>query len=232
MLIPRKYQSIAVAAVLLIISLTVLFYGTARLSETGFLRKIILEAAAPVQDAINIPLQSLHDGWKKYLFLVGLEDENRQLRRQNAALTEQLNLYREGRLEAERLRKLLVLKENFPQRSVAARVIDRARAPLFKTLLINKGTVDGMQPEIHLPDGGGPGGRCGDHLRPGRGLPQRASPRRRHRGFPQQRRPLSEDRRGARRRFRNVRGGPGPDQGRETETDRKSTRLNSSHGYI
>ena len=145
MLIPRKYQSIAVAAVLLIISLTVLSYGTARLSDTGFLRKIILGAAAPVQDAINIPLQSLHDGWKKYLFLVGLEDENRQLRRQNAALTEQLNLYREGRLEAERLRKLLVLKENFPQRPVAARVIDRARAPLFKTLLINKGTVDGLQ---------------------------------------------------------------------------------------
>ena len=145
MLIPRKYQSIAVAAVLLIISLTVLSYGTARLSETGFLRKIILEAAAPVQDAINIPLQSLHDGWKKYLFLVGLEDENRRLRRQNAALTEQLNLYREGRLEAERLRKLLALKENFPQRPVAARVIDRARAPLFKTLLINKGTADGLQ---------------------------------------------------------------------------------------
>lgn len=145
MLIPRKYQSIVVAAVLLIISLTVLAYGTVRLSETGFLRKIILEAAAQVQYAINIPLQSLQDGWKKYLFLVGLEDENRRLRRQNTALTEQLNLYREGSLEAERLRKLLALKENFPQRAVAARVIDRARAPLFKTILINKGIDDGLQ---------------------------------------------------------------------------------------
>lgn len=145
MLIPRKYQSIAVAAVLLIISLTVLSFGTARLSETGFVRKIVLEAAAPVQDAINIPLQSLHDGWNRYLFLVGLEDENRRLRRQNAALTEQLNLYREERLEAERLRKLLALKGNFPQPAVAARVIGRGRAPLFKTILIDKGTADGLQ---------------------------------------------------------------------------------------
>jgi len=145
MLIPRKYRSIAVAAVLLIISLTVLSFSAIRLSETGFLRKMVLEAAAPVEDTINISLQNLHDVWKRYLFLVGLEDENRRLRTQNADLTEQLNRYREGSLEAMRLQKLLELREGFPQRAVAARVIDRNRSPLFKTLLINKGTADGLR---------------------------------------------------------------------------------------
>ncbi len=145
MLIPRKYQSIAVAAVLLIISLTVLSFSAIRLSETGFLRKMVLEAAAPVEDTINISLQNLHDVWKRYLFLVGLEDENRRLRTQNADLTEQLNRYREGSLEAMRLQKLLELREGFPQRAVAARVIDRNRSSLFKTLLINKGTADGLR---------------------------------------------------------------------------------------
>ncbi|MBU2251839.1 MAG: rod shape-determining protein MreC [Proteobacteria bacterium] len=145
MLIPRKYQSIAVAAVLLIISLTVLSFSATRLSETGFLRKMVLEAAAPVEDTINISLQNLHDVWKRYLFLVGLEDENRRLRKQNADLTEQLNRYREGSLEAMRLQKLLELREGFPQRAVAARVIDHNRSSLFKTLLINKGTADGLR---------------------------------------------------------------------------------------
>ncbi len=145
MLIPRKYQSIAVAAVLLIISLTVLSFSAIRLSETGFLRKMVLEAAAPVEDTINISLQNLYDVWKRYLFLVGLEDENRRLRKQNADLTEQLNRYREGSLEAMRLQKLLELREGFPQRAVAARVIDRNRSSLFKTLLINKGTADGLR---------------------------------------------------------------------------------------
>jgi rod shape-determining protein MreC len=145
MLIPRKYQSIAVAAVLLIISLTVLSFSAIRLSETGFLRKMVLEAAAPVEDTINISLQNLHDVWKRYLSLVGLEDENRRLRKQNADLTEQLNRYREGSLEAMRLQKLLELREGFPQRAVAARVIDRNRSSLFKTLLINKGTADGLR---------------------------------------------------------------------------------------
>jgi len=145
MLIPRKYRSIAVAAVLLIISLTVLSFSAIRLSETEFLRKMVLEAAAPVEDTINISLQNLHDVWKRYLFLVGLEDENRRLRKQNADLTEQLNRYREGSLEAMRLQKLLDLREGIPPRTVAARVIDRNRSSLFKTLLINKGTADGLR---------------------------------------------------------------------------------------
>jgi rod shape-determining protein MreC len=145
MLIPRRYQSIVVAAILLIVSLTILSYSAVRLSETGFLRKMVLEIAAPIEDAINISLKSLLDAWKRYLFLVGLEEENRQLRREKALLSEQLNRYREGYLEAIRLRKLLAIKNGFPYRTVAARVIDSNRTSLFKTLLINKGTADGLR---------------------------------------------------------------------------------------
>ena len=149
MLIPRKYHSIVVAAVLLIVSLAVLSYSATRLSETGLLRKLVLEAAAPVEDAINVSLKGLHDAWKRYLFLVGLEDENRRLRRENAVLNEQLNRYREGYLEGERLRKLLDLTGRLSTQAVAARVVDNNRTSLFKTILINKGTADGLR--VGLP---------------------------------------------------------------------------------
>jgi rod shape-determining protein MreC len=122
MLVPRKYHSLIVAAVLLILSLAVLSYGTARLSETGFLRKMVLDAAAPVEDAINISLKGMYDAWKRYIFLIGMEDENRRLRKQNAALSEQLNRHHEGYIEGMRLRKLLNLSEGLPGRSVVARV--------------------------------------------------------------------------------------------------------------
>ena len=145
MLIPRKYQSIVVATILLIVSLTILSYSAVRLSETGFLRKIVLETAAPVQDAINVSLKSLHDAWNRYLFLVGLEEENKRLRRDKALLGEELNRYREGYLEAIRLQKLLDIKNGFPYRTIAARVIDSNRTSLFKTLLINKGTAEGLR---------------------------------------------------------------------------------------
>jgi rod shape-determining protein MreC len=149
MLAPRKYHSLIVAAVLLIFSLAILSYSTTRLSETGFLRKTVLEVAAPVEDAVNITLKGLHDAWKRYLFLVGLEDENRRLRMQNAALMDQLNRYREGHIEGIRLRKLLNLSETLPNRAVAARVVDRSRTSLFKMILINKGTADGLR--VGLP---------------------------------------------------------------------------------
>jgi rod shape-determining protein MreC len=149
MLIPRKYQSIALAAVLLIVSLVILSYSAVRLSETGLLRKIVLETAAPIEDAINISLKSLHDVWKRYLFLVDLEDENRRLRHESAVLNDQINRYREGYLEGIRLRKLLSIKDDFKHRTVVARVIDNNRTTLFKTLLINKGTADGLR--VGLP---------------------------------------------------------------------------------
>lgn len=139
----------ALAAVLLIASLAILAYSATRLSETGFLRKIVLETAAPITDAINVSLKSLHELWRRYLFLVGLEEENRRLRNENAVLNDQINQYREGFLEGVRLRKLLDIKGDVKHRAVAARVIDKERTSLFKTILIDKGTTDGLR--VGLP---------------------------------------------------------------------------------
>ncbi|MDA8125803.1 MAG: rod shape-determining protein MreC [Deltaproteobacteria bacterium] len=149
MLIPRKYHSLVVAALLLLIALAVLSYSATRISETGLLRKLVLEAAAPVEGAINVSLNNLHDVWKRYLFLVGLEDENRRLLKENAVLNEQLNRYREDALEGERLRTLLDMKEAFQRKAVTARVVDSHRASVFKTILIDKGTAAGLR--VGLP---------------------------------------------------------------------------------
>lgn len=145
MLIPRKYQSIAVAAILLIVSLSILSYSAVNLTETGLLRKMVLEVAAPVENLINTSLTALHDAWKRYLFLVGMEDENRKLRRENALLARQLNQYREGYMEGMRLQRLLDIKSSFQTETLAARVIDRKHTSLFKTILINKGTSEGLR---------------------------------------------------------------------------------------
>jgi rod shape-determining protein MreC len=48
-----------------------------------------------------------------------------------------------------RLQKLLDIKDDLPYRTVAARVIDSDRTSLFKTLLINKGTAEGLR--VGLP---------------------------------------------------------------------------------
>ncbi len=86
--------------------------------------------------------------WKRYIFLVGLEDENGRLKRDNALLLQEINRYREGYLEGIRLQKLLALKESSNHHTTAAMVIGRDQTSIMKTILINKGTSHGLRLDL------------------------------------------------------------------------------------
>lgn len=144
MLTPNKYRPHIVAAVLLICSLGIISYGASRLAGPGCLRRAVLETATPLAEIINGSLNGVRDFWSRYVFLVGLEDHNRKLLSENKTLSEQLNQYREGYYEGIRLRKLLDMRQSLPYRTKAARVVDNNCDSLFKTLLIDKGSVDGL----------------------------------------------------------------------------------------
>jgi len=144
MFIPKKYRPHITAAVFLIIAMAIISYGASSLTGTGFLRKAVMEVAAPFADVVNLSAKSLSDFWRRYLFLVGLEEDNRRLRAEKAAMAGQLNNYREGYYEGLRLRKLLDLQRGIPYKTIAARVVDNNQNSLFKTVMIDKGTVDGL----------------------------------------------------------------------------------------
>jgi rod shape-determining protein MreC len=149
MLIPKKYQTVAIASILVVASLIILSISIHRPGETGFFKKLVLEAASPLIGVVNSTVYTVRDVWKRYIFLVGLEQENRMLKARVAQLTNELNEYRERHLEGIRLRKLFALKETLPGTVVAARVIDRENAYVFKTILVDKGTSDGLR--VGLP---------------------------------------------------------------------------------
>ncbi len=56
-----------------------------------------------------------------------------------------MNLYQEGHHEAQRLRSLLALQDDYDFNFVAARVIGREQIGLSSTILINKGSADGLK---------------------------------------------------------------------------------------
>ena len=142
--IPSKYRPHIIAVVLLIISLTIISYSASRITEIGFLRKVAIEIVSPFTDVVNISIKGMTDFWRRYLLLVELEKENRRLHEEKTVLSEQLNTYREGYYEGIRLRKMLELKDALPYKSLAARVVDNKSDALFKTILINRGTADGL----------------------------------------------------------------------------------------
>jgi rod shape-determining protein MreC len=97
---------------------------------------------------ITVSFKGLNEVWKRYIILVGMEEENRRLKKENALLTQEIIQYREGYLEGIRLQKLLALKEKVKYPTITARVIDRDQTSIIKTILINKGTSHGLRVDL------------------------------------------------------------------------------------
>jgi len=141
----NNYKSIIIAAIIVLVALLILSYNAKQERGAGFLRKTVLEVAAPVQGALSSGVKSIGNAWQHYIRLVGLEKENKILQNRVNELKAELILYKEGFLEAERLKNLLSLQKEMNYKLVAARVIGREQVALAKTILINKGSAHGLQ---------------------------------------------------------------------------------------
>jgi rod shape-determining protein MreC len=148
MLFPKKHQPIIIACLLVIISLIILSYSVKQPAKVGFFRRVVLETAAPLANMITFSFSGINEAWKRYIFLIGLEEENRRLKKENVTLTQELNQYREGYLEGVRLQKLFALKERVNYPTIAARVVGRDQSSIIKTILINKGTSHGLRVDL------------------------------------------------------------------------------------
>lgn len=141
----RNYKTIIFIVALIAFAVFILSYNLKQKSSGGFMTKVILEIAAPVQNVLNSSIKAVKDSWFRYLFLVGIEEENKNLKKKIDELKSQLILYQEGFLEAQRLQNLLSLKQDNNFSFIMARVIGREQVALSNTILINKGTAHGLQ---------------------------------------------------------------------------------------
>ncbi|MBP7764260.1 MAG: rod shape-determining protein MreC [Deltaproteobacteria bacterium] len=142
----KNYRTVIFIGAMLVGALILLSYNLKYDSGTSIVKTLVLEAAAPVQKLLNAAIGSVEGAWMRYIHLVGLEEDNRKLKQRIGALEAQLILYREGYLEASRLKGLLSLRNDYPHTFQAARVIGKEQAALSKTLWINKGSADGLKP--------------------------------------------------------------------------------------
>jgi rod shape-determining protein MreC len=141
----RKYKTVIFVVALLAIALILLSYNLKHETGTGLVKKIVMEAASPVHNILLIAVKNVSDAWLRYIFLVGLEQNNRDLKKYINELKAELILYREGYLESQRLKKLLSLRDNYDYHFISARVIGREPAGLSRTIMINKGSAHGLK---------------------------------------------------------------------------------------
>jgi rod shape-determining protein MreC len=109
----------------------------------------------PVGQLVRLPLgavasldQGVSDIWQRYVALQGVEEENHRLRQDIEWLREQNNQLREAAAATQRLAALLQFKEQALPAMVAAQVIGRDATNRYRSVILNKGESDGIQPDM------------------------------------------------------------------------------------
>lgn len=150
MLLPRKKKwAIVFVTILILIFLANFIYRLYRPEETGLLRQVTAEIVFPLEHLLKSSICGLARTWQKYLFLVGLKEENLFLREQNETLTRLAAQYavqvRELDLQVARLQKLLQARDRVDYKTVAAQVIGQEKMSFAKRLIINRGINNGIK---------------------------------------------------------------------------------------
>jgi rod shape-determining protein MreC len=113
--------------------------------DVGWLGTAIEGALAPVVGIVARAGDLVGEGWALLHEIGTLRAENARLAAEVARLKEENARLRPAAEEASRLRSLLALKQSEPFASVAARVIGRDPSHWFSSLLVDRGTRDGVR---------------------------------------------------------------------------------------
>lgn len=141
----KKYRTPLLAGCLVLAALLVYSANLRHRDRTTLFERIVLQVTAPLQKSIDIVWETVSDGWNQYLWLIEAQRENELLTLENRRLRSELEGLREVRLANERLRRLLDFREAAQLPALPAQVIAEDASSWFRTVVIDKGSVDGLR---------------------------------------------------------------------------------------
>jgi rod shape-determining protein MreC len=112
------------------------------------LEAVTFGAFAEVQRGASSMIGGVRTSWDDYLALQSVRSDNEQLRREVAQLQVALQQQRALAQQSRTLVDLLKLREGTELDTVAAAVIAGSASPDFRTLTIDKGSADGLRPDM------------------------------------------------------------------------------------
>lgn len=117
--------------------------------------RFLFSVVAPFQKATSGSVRFFQQIWRHYFFLISVSEQNRQLRRELAQARSLETRCREIELTNDRLRSLLDFKARTAHQVLAAEVIGKDPSPWFKSVIIDKGSADGLRKglPVLIPEG-------------------------------------------------------------------------------
>ncbi|AJE04822.1 rod shape-determining protein MreC [Geobacter pickeringii] len=141
----KRYRFPIITGVALVVALAFYSLNLRDRDHANAFERTVMDIFAPVHNVGERIGAAVGGVWSDYVDLVDVRRENKQLRQSVKLLNVRILEGRETAQENSRLRALLDLKGTLRTSSVAAAVIGEDSSPWFKTLVINRGAVDGLQ---------------------------------------------------------------------------------------
>ena len=159
MVMRRKLIDWALTGLLIIIPALVLRSSMQRGEPSGF-DKAVLRITAPLEAGVSWLVEGVGSMWSRYVALIDVEAENRELRDENDRLRKELAAATRRAADIAALEELALVKKQTQADTLGARVIAAPLSPQFRVirLRIDRGNRD-VQPDMPVIAGTGPVGK-------------------------------------------------------------------------
>lgn len=152
-------RRLAFMLVVILASLLVLMAIQVRRGGPSGSDSLLFRLTSPFVRAAGAVTGGIESVWEGYVDLRGTRRRNRELREEVVRLQMDQQRLEEARLQNERLKGLLELKEGMGIASVASRVIGNSSLGIARTILVDRGSESGIRPNMPVVSAQGVIGR-------------------------------------------------------------------------
>jgi rod shape-determining protein MreC len=146
-----RYKNLVVLAAILfaqIIALAMQVRRPTTEGETRLIRVWATTAVTPFEKAVVHTQKWAHDKWNGYIYLRHVDQENQELKAEIERMKLEQARLSEDATMARRIQTLLAFKEQYVENTVAAQVIGTSGSDQSRVLYIDKGSSDGIKPDM------------------------------------------------------------------------------------
>jgi rod shape-determining protein MreC len=141
----RRYSLPIFIILFLLFALVLMSLRAKQRKGVEFFDALVMEVCSPFQKGATFVIKTVEGTFQRYVFLIHLEEENRNLKQKIAQLQEQNHRMKEMKLANERLRELLQFREKNSSSMIGAEVIGQDPSSWFKSVTIDKGERNGVK---------------------------------------------------------------------------------------
>jgi len=151
----KKNKNVVVLVLLILFQLILISFQVPLGDEPALFEKTIFVIFSPLKHSVHFLVESVTTGWKNYVSLHSVRKENEELRKRLFFLSQENSLLKVLLDKFEEEKKIRELLGKKYQKIIAARVIGRDTSNDYRSGIINRGSLDGVEKDMVILDKNG-----------------------------------------------------------------------------